>query len=188
MNNILLYPIKSDSLANLHNALEIWIKFSKHLKPEEISLLKELDQIPISLVSRKNIEKYLEIKKQIDMSELLIKYKNRTCTCEEHEQVSEYLNQSLKKFVKNRLTEEELKLSNKCISKLETKQQLQEYIDANENNYEKLSICEAYTLFRAKEKKYRMNEQQLNEDIKNNQLENCNRLRKSLARDYGPSF
>lgn len=113
------------------------------------------------------MDEYNRIRKQIEISELLVKYKNKACTYEEHEQVIQFMNISLKSFVQSRLTEEELITTAKYISQLETKQQLQEYIELHQIKYEDLSTYDAYILFMVKEKIYHLNQKELNENPRN---------------------
>jgi hypothetical protein len=134
------------------------------------------------------MEKYHNIKKQMVTSELLVKYKNKECTQEEHNQVVEFMHTSLKEFVRSRLTEEELDSANIFIKTLEAKEQLQKYIDSQEANYMDLSIYNAYVLFIAKEKLYYLQQEATNEKIRSEQVERAIKLKKSLVRDYGHKF
>lgn len=67
----LLYPMISEEYANLDNPIDIWIKFTSYLKPDEAILLENKDVNSI----QKN--EYLRIKKQLMISRLLLKYKNK---------------------------------------------------------------------------------------------------------------
>jgi hypothetical protein len=184
----LLYPIISDSYANIDNALDIWMKFTSYLKPEELLFIDELKDKNISSISQSEMDKYNNIRKQIVTSELLVKYKNKECTQEEHNQVVEFMHTSLKKFIKSRLTEEELNSANIFIETLETKEQLLKYIDSQEVNYMNLNIYNSYVLFVAKERLYYLEQKAIEEKIRSEQVERAIRLKKSLVRDYGHKF
>lgn len=184
-DSTLSYPIISDSFANINNALDIWIKFTSYLKPEELLLMHELSNKEISSFSQYEMDEYYRIKKQIEISKLLLKYKEKQCTKEEYDQVVEFMHASLKNFVDNRITDEEKSMAKIIVSNLTTKQDLKEYIESNEGRYDSLNILTAYTLFIVKEKLYNIEHNELNKKII---IEKRNRelnLIRSLARDYG---
>lgn len=182
------YAVSYDSYANGDNAIDIWIKFAKYLKPEELMLLEEIKEKDLDSISQNELSKYQKIKKQIAISKLLPKYKNKECTEEEHNQVVEFMNSSLSKFVKSKLTEDEMKLASEYISKLEEKNQLKDYIETQQKIYESLNVYDAYILFEAKEKLYRIEQKKLTKKIEHNQKENYINLINGLVEDYAPKF
>ena len=101
----LLYPVKCELYANLDNELDIWIKFTSYLKPDEAILLENKDVNSI----QKN--EYLRIKNQLMISRLLLKYKNKNCSKEEYDLVTNFMNSmSLQTLIETKLTEEEIVL------------------------------------------------------------------------------
>ena len=82
----LLYPMISEEYANLDNPIDIWIKFTSYLKPDEAILLENKD------VNSIQENEYLRIKKQLMISRLLLKYKNKDCSKEEYDLVTNYMN------------------------------------------------------------------------------------------------
>lgn len=134
------------------------------------------------------MDEYYRIKKQLLISELLVKYKNQDCTQEEHEQVVEFMKTSLKSFVKSRLSEKEVELASIYISDLEMNEQLKEYINSQQEMYDHLSIYEAYVLFEAKERLYYLEQRKLNEKNRSEQIKRVASLKNSLIRDYGHKF
>ena len=98
------------------------------------------------------------------------------------------MNSSLSKFVKSKLTEDEMKLASEYISKLEEKNQLKDYIETQQKIYESLNIYDAYILFEAKEKLYRIEQKKLTKKIEHNQKENYINLINGLVEDYAPKF
>lgn len=186
-DNILSYPIKSDSYANIGNVLDEWIRFSSYLKPEELLYLNELNSKSLNELTVQEIEQYLKIKKQIAMSKLFVKYKNRNCTKEEHDQVIAFMDTSLKSFMKERLTEAEIKKSYILLVEFEkmSKSELNEYIDKQMNHYDNLNIFEAYILYKVREIKYNRDNNEYYDKIRSSQIERENNLRKSLIRDFG---
>lgn len=188
-NTILSYPVISDSYANLKNALDIWIKFTSYLKPEEILLLEQLENKNTNSNETEELDEYLRIKKQLKVSKLLLKYKNKECNKEEHDYVLNFMRTSLKSFIQSRLTNEEQELSFRFISELETNDKLKEYVELHQKEpYEKLSIYNSYVLFNAKERLYYLEQKQLNEKITNAQIKNSINLRKNLVKDFGRSI
>lgn len=171
----LSYAVTCDSYANVHNALEIWIKFTG-LSKEEIDFINELNQFPIYLIDVDKIQKYLKIRERIELTKLLIKYKNRKCTQEEHDKVVDYMqNTSLRNLVNSGVSEEEKKKASLFLNDFETIGDLKKYIESQENDYTELSIYDAYILFYAKEKLYNIEQRESN-------------LKKSLIRDFGHKF
>ena len=188
-NTILSYSIISDSYANLENALDRWIKFTSYLKPEEILLLEKLENKNTNSIETEELDEYLRIKKQLKVSKLLLKYKNKECNKEEHDYVLNFMRTSLKSFIQSRLTNEEQELSFRFISELETNDKLKEYVELHQKEpYEKLSIYNSYVLFNAKERLYYLEQKQLNEKITNAQIKNSINLRKNLVKDFGCSI
>lgn len=181
----LYYPVKCDSEANINNALDIWMKFSNYLTTEELLFMDGLKNKELNAFSQTELDKYHRIKKQLDFSNLLLKYKNKSCTREEHNFVSQFMNTSLKEFVKSKVTKEQQESSKRIISNLFEKKELEQYIELQQEQYDALSIYEAYVLFIAKEKKYNEIQKETTEKIRNEQLEGAIRLRKNLIRDYG---
>ncbi len=175
----LLYPVKCDSYANLENAIDIWIKFTSYLKPEEILFLEKN-----KFFSQNELEKYLKIKQQLEISKLLLKYKNKNCNQKEYNYVLNFMKTSLKTFIQERMTQEEKEMSIKFIFELEKNNKLKEYVELYEKNYEKLSIYESYVLFNVKERLYYLEQEKLNEKIRNEQIKNDINLRKSLVKDF----
>ena len=188
-NTILSYPVISDSCANLKNTLDIWIKFTSYLKPEEILLLEQLENKNTNSIETEELDEYLRIKKQLKVSKLLLKYKNKECNKEEHDYVFNFMHTSLKSFIQSRLTNEERELSFRFISELETNDKLKEYVELHQKEpYEKLSIYNSYVLFNAKERLYYLEQKQLNEKITNDRIKNSINLRKNLSKDFGHSI
>lgn len=187
--NYLLYPVSCDSYPNISNALEIWIKFTSNFSKKEIDYINELNQFPINLIQVDKIQKYSKIREKMELSKLLVKYKNRDCTQEEHDKVVNYMhNTSLSNLVNSRVSEEEKGKASLILNDFETIEDLKKYIESKENDYTELSIYDAYVLFYAKEKLYNIKQSELNDKIKNEQKERISNLKRSLTRDYGNTF
>ena len=163
-NDNLSYLTISDSYAN-DNTLDIWIKFTEHLKQDELLLINK----DISSLSQLELDKYNSIKKQLNMSLLFRKYKNKECTKEEHDFVLSYMHNSLKSFVKNRMTNEEQSSAYSFISTL-SKDEIIEYINQKEEKYDELSAYEAYVLFIAKEQLYNKEQTEYNKKREQEEL------------------
>lgn len=188
-DKLLHYPIKCDSYANINNALDIWIKFSNYLKPEELSFMEELNNKEFNFFTHNDFSEYSRIKNQIRFSSLLLKYKNKECSKEEHDFVCEFMDStSLKSFVRNRLNRNQKDSALQFVSKITLKSDLENYIQLNENKYDDLTVYEAYILFIAKEKLYDIHQKELNQGIKSKQLERKVSLVKSITNDYLPKF
>lgn len=185
--DMLLYPVKSDSFANLSNVLDCWIKFLSYFKIEELLYLSEMNNRNLSELTMEEVERYLKIKNQKIMLNLFVKYKNRNCTREEHDQVIKFMNNSLKVFMKERLTEEELKKSYVLLAEFRqmSKSELDEYINKQESRYDNLSVLEAYVLYEVKEIRYIKNSSEMDDSIRDEQVIKENSLRKSLVRYFG---
>lgn len=166
------YAVASDSYANLKNAIDIWIKFTGYLRPEELLFLEEVKDKNFDSISLNEMNEYYRIKNQLKISELLLKYKNQECTKEEHDQVSKFMNHtSLTSFVKSRLTNDEIGLAFRYISELEKNEQLKNYIETQQKIYENLNIYEAFILFKAKERLFNLEQKNLYKQIRSKQSE-----------------
>lgn len=182
----LLYPVLCDSYPNINNALEIWIKFTSNFSKEEIDYINELEQFPINLIQVDKVQKYLKIRERMELSKLLIKYKNRECTQEEHDKVVDYMhNTSLRNLVNSMVSEEVKEEVSLILDEFKTISDLKKYIESKDEYYTELSIYDAYVLFYAKERLYNIEQSDLNDEIKNKQIGRTISLKKSLARDYG---
>ena len=186
-DDVLMYPVISDSIPNRNNVLDEWIRFLSYFKPEELLFLNELDSKTTDQLTIKEMEEYHKIKKQMEMSELFTKYKNKNCSKEEHELVVKHMDNSLKDFMKERLTEEEIKQSRKILSEFRkmSEFELGKYIDRQMTNYNNLTILEAYILYEVREiKNYKYNSE-LNEKIRTDKSEREIALKRRYINDYG---
>lgn len=182
----LSYPVICDSYPNISNALEIWIKFTSIFSEEEINYINELNQTPLSLMQTDKIQEYLKIRERMELSKLLIKYKNRECTQEEHDRVVIFMRStSLKSLVNSMISEEVKNEVSLILDELRTVDDLKRYIASKDGCYTELSIRDAYTLFSAKERLYNLEQSDLNNQIKNKQTANAINLKRSMIKDYG---
>ena len=185
----LLYPVRCEEYANLDNPIDIWIKFTSYLKPDETALLEKLGNKSLDSIQRSEISEYSRIKNQLMISELFLKYKNKNCSKEEYNIVTRFMDSmSLQTLIKTKLTEEEIELASKSISKLETIEQLEEYIELQQKKFEELSAYESYVLLKAKEKIYNLKQRKVKEQIRIEQAKRTDNLVKGLIRDYGHNF
>ena len=95
---------------------------------------------------------------------------------------------SLQTLIKTKLTEEEIELASKTISKLETIEQLEEYIESQPKKFEELNAYESYIFLLAKEKIYNLKQRKTKEQIRIEQARRANNLIKGLIRDYDHNF
>lgn len=133
----LLYPVGCEEYANLDNLIDIWIKFTSYLKPDEPALLEKLGNKSLDSIQISKINEYSRIKNQLMISELFLKYKNKNCSKEEYDIVTRFMDSmSLQTLIKTKLTEDEIELASKAISKLKTIEQLEEYIESQQKKFE----------------------------------------------------
>lgn len=185
----LLYPVKCDECVNLHNTIDIWIKFTNYLKPDETALLEKLENKSLDSIQISEINEYSRIKNQLMISELFLKYKNKNCSKEEYDIVTRFMDSmSLQTLIETKLTEDEIELASKAISKLKTIEQLEEYIESQPKKFEELSAYESYVLLKAKEKIYNLKQRKVKEQIRIEQAKRTDNLVKGLIRDYGHNF
>lgn len=156
-NESLSYVTITDSFAN-DNTLDIWIKFTSHLKEDELLLITK----DSNSLSQTELDKYNSIKKQLYMSLLFRKYKVQECTKVEHDLVLDYMHNSLTSFVRDRMTEDEQRKALVFLLS-KSKEELEEYIQSREDKYDELSAYAAYVLFMAKETLYDIKQEELNE-------------------------
>lgn len=185
----LLYPVRCEENANLDNPIDIWIKFTSYLKPDETALLEKLENKSLDSIQISEINEYSRIKNQLMISELFLKYKNKNCSKEEYDIVTRFMDSiSLQTLIKTKLTEDEIELASKAISKLKTIEQLEEYIESQPKKFEELSAYESYVLLKAKEKIYNLKQRKVKEQIRIEQAKRTDNLVKGLIRDYGHNF
>ena len=182
---ILYYLVISDSCANMSNALDIWIKFTSYISPDDLLFIDEIQNKKVASYSEKEFDRYYKLKKQIEMSKLLLKYKQQECNEDEYDKVVEFMKTSLREYVRSKVTDEEMISASKFVDNLYNAGTLEEYIDIKQKKYDKLDIYEAYVLFTAKERLYDIKQKELNERILSESKEEYNHLIKKLARDYG---
>lgn len=181
----LLYPVRGIEYLNVNSDIDIWIKFTSYLKPDETALLEKLENKSLDSIQRSEISEYSRIKNQLMISELFLKYKNKNCSKEEYNIVTRFMDSmSLQTLIKTKLTEEEIELASKTISKLETIEQLEEYIESQPKKFEELNAYESYIFLLAKEKIYNLKQRKTKEQIRIEQERRKDNLIKGLIRDY----
>lgn len=187
IENQMLYPVCSNSYANIDHTLDEWIRFLSYIKPEDKEFLNELNCRSLDELTTDEIKRYLKIKEQKTMAELFTKYRNKDCTKKEHDSVYSYMKNSLRNFMESRLTEDELNESREVLEKFRAKEipELKSYIKSKMNNYADLTLVEAYVLYEVKEIEYYKKGNETNSKIRNSQKERESTLRKSLIKDYG---
>ena len=185
----LLYPVRGIEYLNVNSGIDIWIKFTSYLKPDETALLEKLENKNHDSIQRSEINEYSRIKNQLMISELFLKYKNKNCSKEEYDIVTRFMDSmSLQTLIETKLTEEEIELASKTISKLETIEQLEEYIESQPKKFEELNAYESYIFLLAKEKLHNLNQDKVREQIKIEQARRLDNLIKALINDYGCYF
>ena len=183
----LLYPVRCEEYANLDNPIDIWIKFTNYLKSDEKALLEKLGNKSLDSIQISEINEYSKIKNQFMISELFLKYKN--CSKEEYDIVTRFMDSmSLQTLIKTKLTEDEIELASKVISKLKTIEQLEEYIESQQKKFEELNAYESYIFLLAKEKLHNLNQDKVMEQIRIEQERKTDNLIKGLIRDYDHNF
>ena len=185
----LLYPVRGIEYLNVNSDIDIQIKFTSYLKPDETALLEKLENKSLDSIQRSEINEYSRIKNQLMISELFLKYKNKNCSKEEYDIVTRFMDSmSLQTLIKTKLTEEEIELASKTISKLETIEQLEEYIESQQKKFEELNAYESYIFLLAKEKIYNSKQRKTKEQIKIEQTRRADNLIKALINDHGCYF
>ena len=188
VENNLLYPVSSLSHANIDHTLDEWIRFLSYVSPDDESFLNKLNGKSLEQLTTDEIKKYLKIKEQKTMADLFIKYKNKACTRKEHDSVYKYMKNSLEDFMKSKLTENELNESCKTLAVFRKKEilELEDYIKDKMSNYNSLTLVDAYILYEVREIRYNKKTDEINNKIRNDQIERQINLKKNLVKSYGP--
>lgn len=188
VQNKLLYPVSSLSHANIDHTLDEWIRFLSYVSPDDESFLNKLNGKSLEQLTTDEIKKYLKIKEQKTMADLFIKYKNKECTRKEHDSVYKYMKNSLEDFMKSKLTEKELNESCKTLAVFREKEilELEDYIKDKMSNYNSLTLVDAYILYEVREIRYNKKTDEINNKIRNDQIERQINLKKNLVKSYGP--
>ena len=184
-NNRMDYVI-TGTHANI--GIDIWMKFVGYFKKSELEFLEDVKNKDIDDMGVSELKRYTELSRQNKVANLFKKYKEKNCTKEEHDAVKKFMEQNdLENFVNSRMTDEEIGDATSFISDL-TKDQLREYINVTNVNYENLSVYDAYVLFIAKERLYAIETMDFIEDTMRREAADAQHLRMSLLRDFGPHF
>ena len=188
VENKLLYPVSSLSHANIDHTLVELIRFLSYVSPDDESFLNKLNDKSLEQLTTDEIKKYLKIKEQKTMADLFIKYKNKACTRKEHDSVYKYMKNSLEDFMKSKLTENELNESCKTLAVFRKKEilELEDYIKDKMSNYNSLTLVDAYILYEVREIRYNKKTDEINNKIRNDQIERQINLKKNLVKSYGP--
>lgn len=168
------------------DGMDVWIKFASYFKDSELSFLESLEGKDISKLSQSDFRKYYTLKGRMNISELLVKYKNKECTKEEYNCVSDFMEKTdVASFIRGRMSGKEKKDASKFVDGL-SKKELEEYITPRKDDFVNLSIYDAYVLLSAKERLYDIEHQESVECTMAEQSRSANHLRRSLLRDFGP--
>ena len=181
------YTIQVDSYV-INKPFKTWEKFASYLKDDEIIFLERIKSSDITTLSVSDLEKYNKIKNQIEVSKLIGKYSNQSCTNEEHDLVYNFVNKSLNDFMEDRMSEEEKVNARLFASSLKTKEELENYINDKESKYDELSAYEAYELYVVKTRHYAITTCENNEKNRIETLQRERNLRRKLISDYGVIF
>ena len=182
VDGILFYAIANDCYGNM-NTKEMWLKFSGHLKEEEKKLLKEIQNSDITSISEDKLEKYIKIKNQIDVHKLLPKYYAQECNEKEHSLVYDFVTNSLKDFIDDRMTQEEKDGADNLVYSM-SKDDLKNFINDLDGKYMELSTYIAYMLFLAKERYYYIDDIEKMEIRRIKDAQRNRNLIKHLVNDY----
>ena len=72
IENQMLYPVCSNSYANIDHTLDEWIRFLSYIKPEDKEFLNELNCRSLDELTTDEIKRYLKIKEQKTFSLFLL--------------------------------------------------------------------------------------------------------------------
>jgi len=182
-DGILFYAIASD-IGYCNNPEEVWLKFSGYLKEDEKELLSKIQNDDITNISFDKLEKYSQIKRQMEVHKLLPKYFEQKCSEEEHNIVYDFVTSSLKKFIESRLTDEEITGAYTLVSSM-SKDDLKKFIDYLNGKFMELSVYMAYVLLIANKRYYEIDNIEQMEARRIESAQSASRLRRQLAKDYG---
>ncbi len=183
--NPILYGIRSDLAVKSAFLMTTWMRFAAYLKEDEVEFLNNIKDKNILDLSLEDLEKYKSIKKQMEVSKLLPKFQDHNCTQEEHDLVSDFFDEnSLKDFMRSRLTDEEAEESHKIVDTL-SDEELPIFIQLSENDYDNLSIVQTYTLYLANCRLKNIRDKEFQDRLRRETIERDQALIRSLNKDYG---
>ncbi len=182
-SNPMLYEVGDDLAIKSKFLIQTWMRFAEYLKEDEIEFLDSIKD-KNRLISSE-LKKYKSIKNQIEFSKLLPKYKQHNCTHEEYDLVSNFFHKnSLKDFMRSRLTDEEARESLDIVDDLKD-EELPAFIEEQERVYDNLSVSQTYTLYLANSRLKYIRDCEFYERTERKSLERNQALVRSLVRDYG---
>lgn len=183
VDGVLFYSFAADSYGN-NNIEEMWLKFTGCFREDEKNFIDELSSKNICDISSFDLERFAKIKRQMEVHELLPKYIERRCSEEEHSLVYDFVTKSLVDFIDTRITDDEKILASDFVNSL-SKDKLKEYIDLKKDNYDELSFYDAYVLFIANKKYYRLVNAENSEKLRLKNAKYNQDLIRHLVKDYG---
>lgn len=182
-SNPMLYEVGDDLAIKSKFLIQTWMRFAEYLKEDEIEFLDSIKD-KNRLISSE-LKKYKSIKNQIEFSKLLPKYEQHNCTREEYDLVSNFFHKnSLKDFMRSRLTDEEASESLNFVDDLKD-EELPAFIEEQERVYDNLSVSQTYTLYLANSRLKYIRDCEFDERTERESLERDQALVRSLVRDYG---
>ena len=188
VTNPIMYSIRGDLAIKFEYLIPTWERFANHYKEEEIEFLNTLKDKSALDLTLEEIEQYKKLKLQMELAKLLPKYREHNCTQEEHDIVSNFFDEySISAFMKSRLTDEEFNNSIRAVASIK-EDELSDYIQTNEENFDNLSAQETYTLYLASSRLKSIRDKELNDRIRRESQERDQALIRSLNRDYGIGF
>jgi len=184
-SNPMLYGVRWDSAVKSKFLMQTWMKFAEYLREDEKEFLNNIKDKNALDLSVQELEKYKSIKNQMEFSKLLPKYEQHNCTREEYDLVSDFFDKnSLKDFMRSRLTDEEARESLDIVDDLKD-EELPAFIKEQESVYDNLSVFQTYTLYLANSRLKYIDDCEFNERMRRETIERNQALIRRLARDYG---
>ena len=184
-SNPMLYGVRCDLAVKSKFLIQTWMRFAEYLKEDEIEFLDSIKDKNALDLSVQELEKYKNIKNQIEFSKLLPKYEQHNCTREEYDLVSNFFEKnSLKDFMRSRLTDEEERESLDIVDDLKD-EELPAFIEKQESIYDNLSVSQTYTLYLANSRLKYIRDCEFDERMRRESFERDQALVRSLVRDYG---
>ena len=160
---------------------KVWKKFLAYLTPKEAML-------SCSLSNSSSIEEMKEIasiRERLRVASLLDDYIKGNLNDKDFNFVKSFFDRNkLRGFVRERM-DEQLISTISFISSMKTEENISNYIDVKEKDYDKLDINEAYILFEAKEYLYEKRVIKSNQDLYDRKANEESDLHRHLIRDYG---
>lgn len=153
------------------NTLIEWEKWLSYQSEHETKRRQEIKSKTIGQISLEELKELKKYKDRVVMAKLFKKYNEKKCSYSEYKTIASFMENSIEEYMINILNEEELKEAKEKIEELSnvSSYELRKKVNQEQQieNYNKLSMVDAYVLHVISSLSYNKSMDELNKTINN---------------------